>query len=376
MFNMMLDRRILKNYDWFLLAITLFVSVVGLMNLYSASYQTDLVGFKKQIAWVILGTVCMISLSFLDYKTVERYTRHIYVASIILLLLVPVLGKEVSGSKSWISLGNSVSIQPSEFVKIPVILAIAKFYHDDFEVGSYGFLDLIKPLLLISVPLALVMLQPDLGTAVTIVLISGTMMLFMKVRTKSLLLLLILILGLSYPAWHFFLKDYQKERILTFLNPYRDPLGAGYNAIQSQIAVGSGKVEGKGFQKGSQTQLRFIPEQRTDFIFSVIAEEWGFLGGFFTLLLYFTIILWTLDTASRAKDKFSMLLCLGVASMFFWHTLINVGMVIGIFPVMGVPFLLFSYGGSSTVTAMLGIGLVLGIRIRKFPAAKEAIAFK
>ncbi len=376
MFNMMLDRRLLKNYDWFLLAITLFVSVIGLINLYSASYQTDLVGFRKQIAWVILGTLCMILLSFTDYKTVERYTRHIYAASIVLLLLVLFAGKEVSGSKSWISLGNNVSIQPSEFVKIPIILAIAKFYHDDFEVGSYGFLDLIKPFLIISVPLALVMLQPDLGTAATIVLISGTMMLFMRVRTKSLLLLLILILGLSYPAWHFFLKDYQKERILTFLNPYRDPLGAGYNAIQSQIAVGSGKVEGKGFQKGSQTQLRFIPEQRTDFIFSVIAEEWGFLGSVFTLLLYFAIILWTLDTASRAKDKFSMLLSLGVASMFFWHALINVGMVIGIFPVMGLPFLLFSYGGSSTITAMLGIGLVLGIRIRKFPAAKEAIAFK
>lgn len=373
---MMLDRRLIKNYDWFLLAMTLFISIIGLVNLYSASYQIDLIGFKKQIAWVILGAVCMISLSFLDYKTVERYTRYIYIVSILLLLLVLIFGKEVSGSKSWISLGSHISIQPSEFVKIPVILAIAKFYHDDFEVGSYGFVDLIKPILLVSIPLALVMLQPDLGTAATIVLISGTMMFFMRIKIKSLSLLLILTLGLSYPTWHFFLKDYQRERILTFLNPYRDPLGAGYNTIQSQIAVGSGKIEGKGFKKGSQTQLRFIPEQRTDFIFSVIAEEWGFLGGAFTLLLYFTIILWTLDTASRAKDKFSMLLSLGVASMFFWHTLINVGMVIGILPVMGVPFLLFSYGGSSTITAMLGIGLVLGIRIRKFPAAKEAIAFK
>ena len=376
MFKLMLDRRLLKNYDWFLLTMTFFIAIIGLVNLYSASYQTDLIGFKKQIVWVILGTLCMILLSFLDYKTVERYTRHIYVVSILLLLVVLVLGKEVSGSKSWISLGNHISIQPSEFVKIPLILAIAKFYHDDFEMGSYGLVDLIKPILLVLIPLALVMLQPDLGTAVTIILISGTMMFFMRIRVKSLLLLLALIIGLSYPAWHFFLKDYQKERVLTLVNPYRDPLGTGYNTIQSQIAVGSGKLDGKGFKKGSQTQLRFIPEQRTDFIFSVIAEEWGFVGGAFTLLLYFTIILWTLDTASRAKDKFSMLLSFGVASMFFWHTLINVGMVIGIFPVIGVPFLLFSYGGSSTITAMLGIGLVLAIRIRKFPVSKEAIALK
>jgi rod shape determining protein RodA len=170
------------------------------------------------------------------------------------------------------------------------------------------------------------------------------------------------------------LKDYQKQRIKTFLDPSQDPLGSGYNAIQSQIAVGSGRFLGKGFKKGSQTQLRFIPEQRTDFAFSVIAEEWGFVGAVFTLLLYFTIILWILDTASRAKDRFSMLVSLGVASMFFWHTLINVGMVIGILPVTGVPLLLFSYGGSSTLTAMLGIGIALGIRIRKFPASKEAIA--
>ncbi len=255
-----------------------------------------------------------------------------------------------------------------------MILALARFYHNDFEGGPYGFLDLIKPVLLIALPLGLIMLQPDLGTALTILLISGSLVLFMRVKVKSLLFLLITVLGLSYPAWHFFLKDYQKQRIKTFLDPSQDPLGSGYNAIQSQIAVGSGRFLGKGFKKGSQTQLRFIPEQRTDFAFSVIAEEWGFVGAVFTLLLYFTIILWILDTASRAKDRFSMLVSLGVASMFFWHTLINVGMVIGILPVTGVPLLLFSYGGSSTLTAMLGIGIALGIRIRKFPASKEAIA--
>lgn len=374
MFEMMIDRRLIKNYDWFLLTVTVAICFIGLVNLYSASYQTDLNVFRKQLAWVILGTIGMVFFSFLDYKTLERYTSYVYTASVISLLLVLIFGKEVSGSKSWISLGDHITIQPSEFVKIPVILALARFYHNDFEGGPYGFLDLIKPVLLIALPLGLIMLQPDLGTALTILLISGSLVLFMRVKVKSLLFLLITVLGLSYPAWHFFLKDYQKQRIKTFLDPSQDPLGSGYNAIQSQIAVGSGRFLGKGFKKGSQTQLRFIPEQRTDFAFSVIAEEWGFVGAVFTLLLYFTIILWILDTASRAKDRFSMLVSLGVASMFFWHTLINVGMVIGILPVTGVPLLLFSYGGSSTLTAMLGIGIALGIRIRKFPASKEAIA--
>jgi rod shape determining protein RodA len=371
---MMLDRRLLKNYDWFLLSTTVVVSLVGLANLYSATYQTDLGFFKKQALWLSVAMMLMVSLSFLDYKALERYSQHIYIVSVLLLLLVLTSGKEVSGSKSWISLGSHITIQPSEFVKLSLILVLAKFYHDDFEGGPYGFVDLVKPFIYIGLPIALIMLQPDLGTALIILLISGSMILFMRVKVKSLLFLLVIILGLSYPAWHFFLKDYQKQRIKTFLDPYHDPLGSGYNAIQSQIAVGSGKFVGKGFMKGSQTQLRFIPEQRTDFAFSVIAEEWGFTGALFTLILYFTIILWILDTASRAKDKFSMMVCFGIASMFFWHTVVNVGMVIGILPVTGVPLLLFSYGGSSTLTAMIGIGIVLGIRIRKFPASKEAIA--
>jgi rod shape determining protein RodA len=261
-------------------------------------------------------------------------------------------------------------------VKISIILILAKFYHNDFEDGPYGFFDLIKPVLFIIIPTALIMLQPDLGTAVIILLISGSLVFFMGIKIKHLVFLLIIVLGFSYPCWRFFLKEYQRERIKTFLDPSYDPLGTGYNSIQSRIAVGSGKFLGKGFMRGSQTQLRFLPEQHTDFAFSVLAEEWGFVGGFFTLLLYFLIILWILDTASRAKDKFSMLLSFGVASMFFWHTLINVGMVIGILPVIGVPLFLFSYGGSATVTAMLGLGMVMGVRMRKLPIAKESIAFR
>ncbi len=195
----------------------------------------------------------------------------------------------------------------------------------------------------------------------------------MGVRIRSLLVIATVILALVYPTWNFLLKEHQKERILTFVDSSRDPLGAGYNAIQSQIAVGSGRLFGKGLYKGSQTQLRFIPEQHTDFAFSVLAEEWGFTVAVFTLLLYFMLILWILDTASRARSRFSMVVTFSVGAMLFWHTIINVGMVIGILPVIGVPLLLISYGGSSILTTAVGLGLVMGIRMRRFPAVKESI---
>jgi rod shape determining protein RodA len=373
---MLVDRRLVKNFAWSIFSLILLICLIGLVNLYSASYQTGLGVFKKQLLWIVIGIFGAIFVSFLDLKTLERYTHHVYFASVLLLLLVLIFGKEVSGSKSWISLGQYVTIQPSEFVKIPIILALAKFYHNDFEDAPYGFRDLIKPIFFVILPVALVMLQPDLGTTLMILLISGSVIFFMGLKVRSVVFLLVVILGLSFPAWHFFLKDYQKERIETFLDPSRDPLGSGYNSIQSQIAIGSGRLLGKGLKKGSQTQLRFIPEQHTDFAFSALAEEWGFVGAIFILLFYFLLILWILDTASFAKSKFSMTVSLGVASMFFWHTLINVGMASGLLPVTGVPLLILSYGGSSTLTAMLGVGIVMGIRMRKFPATNEGIAFR
>ncbi len=369
----MFDRRLLTNFGWFLFLMTLAFSAISLLNLYSASYETGLVSFKKQFVWVGIGIVTLAFVSFLNYKLLNRYAIYIYGFSLLLLLFVLVFGKEVAGSKSWIDIASIATIQPSELVKIAVIIILAKFYNDDYQATPYGLLDLIKPAILIAIPFILVMLQPDLGTAVTILLIAGSMVLFMGVKKWSVAFILIVVLGVSFYSWHYTLKPYQKDRIRTFVNPSSDPLNSGYNSIQSQIAIGSGGVTGKGLRSGSQTQLRFIPAQQTDFAFSVLAEEWGFLGSIFVLLLYFTIILWMLDTSSRAKDKFSMLVCFGVAAMFFWHVVVNVGMVIGLLPVAGVPLLIFSYGGSSTLTAMIGIGIVLGIRMRKFPMQGGAI---
>jgi rod shape determining protein RodA len=370
----MFDRRLLKNFDWGLFFITVLICIIGLVNLYSASYQTGFKVFQKQLVWLIAGVAAMVITSFFDYRIFERYTYYLYALSILCLIAVLVLSKQVLGSKRWIAFGP-ITIQPSEFVKIMVILIIAKFYQNNFRGGPYGLRELIRPILFAALPAGLVMLQPDLGTALMILLTSASLMIFMGIRLKSLMFVLILILGLSYPAWHFFLKDYQKERIETFLDPSSDPLGSGYNAIQSQIAVGSGKLMGKGFRKGSQAQLRFIPEHHTDFAFSVLAEEWGFIGGMITLILYSLLILWILDMASLARDKFSMAVSFGVASLFFWHTIINIGMVTGMLPVVGVPLLLFSYGGSSALATMIGIGIVLGIRMRKFRVATEVIPF-
>jgi rod shape determining protein RodA len=370
---MMFDRRLLKNYGWALFILTLTFLIIGLINLYSASFQTEYYVFKKQLVWVNLGLIGMILVSFLDFKTIKRYTTHIYAITTIFLIITLLFGREVAGSKSWISLGHLINIQPSEFAKLTIIIALAKFYDNDFDPGPYGIRDLVKPILIVAIPVVLVMLQPDLGTAFVIILISGSIIFFMGIRLKSLLFLFIVIIGLSFSGWQFLFKDYQKERIATFIDSSQDPLGSGYNAIQSQIAVGSGKFLGKGFKSGSQTQLRFIPAQKTDFVFSVLAEEWGFVGAIITLVIYFLIILWILDTASGSKDKFTMLICFGIAAMYFWHIVINVGMVIGILPVTGVPMLLLSYGGSSTISSLLGIGIVLGIRMRRTPLVKEAL---
>lgn len=369
---MMFDRRLIKNFGWLILILATAFAVIGLVNLYSSSYHAGLVTFKKQLIWVIVGFCAMIATSFVNYNLLNRYALHIFFFSAIVLISVFFIGKEVYGSKSWISLGP-FTIQPSEFAKIAIILVLSRFYHNDFEDSPFSLRDLIKPIIFTLIIFILVLFQPDLGTSIIILLISGSLFLFMGIKRKSLLLILITILALSFPTWNFFLKGYQKERIVSFIDPSIDPLGTGYNSIQSQIAVGSGQLFGKGYMSGSQSQLRFIPAQQTDFAFSVLAEEWGFLGSALTLFIYFLLILSVLDTASSAKDKFSMLVALGIASLFFWHTIINIGMVLGLLPVVGVPLLLFSYGGSSILTSFICIGIVIGIKMRQTPSPTEDI---
>jgi rod shape determining protein RodA len=249
--------------------------------------------------------------------------------------------------------------------KIALILALAKYFFNNEINRRYGFRDLYLPLGMALLPALLIIKQPDLGTALLILLISLSIFLFLGIAWKTLFVSLGGLI-LSLPLLWFVLKDYQKKRILIFLQPESDPLGAGYHILQSKIAVGSGGFWGKGFLNGTQGQLRFLPEQHTDFAFSVLAEEWGFIGSLLVVTLFLLLILWALNISRQSKDRFGMVTALGICCVFFWQSLINLGMVVGLVPVVGVPLPFISYGGSSIITNLIGIGLLLNIHMRRF----------
>jgi rod shape determining protein RodA len=273
-------------------------------------------------------------------------------------------GKYVGGSRRWLPLGP-FSIQPSEMAKVAVIIVLARYYAKLINTDGLTLRDLMFPVLLTAIPFALIVRQPDLGTAMVIALIAGAMTLFAKIERRAFSWLLVTF-ALLIPSVWFFLRGYQKQRILTFLNPDRDPLGAGYHIIQSKIAIGSGMLTGKGFLKGTQNALSFLPEQHTDFIFSVLAEEWGLMGTLTVIFLFLFIIAWGLRIAGRCRDPFGTLLAVGVTAMIAWQALINIGMVMGLMPVVGVTLPFVSYGGSSIITMMMGIGLLMNVSMRRF----------
>ncbi len=333
--------------------------LAGLANLYSISYLSDLVIFKKQLIWVLTGLVIMVAISHLKPIALKRYSFTFYLLLLVLLALIFVFGKTVSGSRSWFQIGP-ISIQPSEFIKIGIIMTLANHYASDVIIKkTHGLKDLVKPVALLLVPTLAVLAQPDMGTVIIMLSIGSSIILFMGISRKNLLQIIIIILISTVPLWHFLIKDYQKERIYSFLDTSSDPFGISYNSIQSQIAIGSGMGYGKGFSLGSQSNLNFLPAHHTDFAFSVIAEEWGFRGSVFLLLLYFSIVLFILNIAKSLEDRFSIVTCFGIAAMFFWHAVINIAMVTGLLPIIGTPLFLISYGGSSTLTAFIGIGIVL-----------------
>ncbi len=366
----MFDRRLIENFDWGLLFITLLIGIVGLGVLYSAVNAGDPGGamhllFKKQIIWILGSfTVVLFSL-FIPYKLFDRGSFIAYLICITLLVAVLLFGKYVAGARRWLALGP-FTMQPSELMKLSLIFVLASVYSATISESGLPFKSLIKPALLLFLPFALIMLQPDLGTALLLLFIATSMTLFVKVK-KSVFLSCAVIAILAIPlAWIFVLKDYQKGRVLTFINPDRDPLGAGYHIIQSKIAIGSGLLSGKGFLKGTQNALAFLPEQHTDFILSVLAEEWGLIGCCVLLFLYFMLLLWGLNIAYCCRDMFGSILAFGVTIMIFWQIFINIAMVMGLMPVVGVPLPLISYGGSSVITNMIGIGVLLNISMRRF----------
>lgn len=364
----MIDRRLLTSFDWKILFLVVFIAAVGVLNIYSASASYRLAGTPyalKQIYWIIIGVGLILVTCSIDYHMLEDVSYWFYGILIVFLLLVLVVGKTSMGATRWLNLGF-FSMQPSEPMKLVIIITFARFFARNQPPGGLGFRDIALPLIILLFPALLIMKQPDLGTGIMVCLVAGTIILAVGIRWSVVASMVVASIPTLYIAWHYLLRSYQKNRVLNFLNPERDPLKSGYHLIQSKIAVGSGGLTGKGFMQGTQSQLRFLPEQHTDFAFSVFAEEWGFLGCMLVLLLYLTLILWGLHVASRCNDRFGCLLAVGVTAMLFWHIVINMGMVIGLFPVVGVPLPFFSYGGTSMITSMLGAGILLNVSMRRF----------
>lgn len=364
------ERTLLKRIEWNFVFVILALNLVGLINLYSATHGPHTVDvaslFINQIVWLIVGWTIFFVATFFDYSIVSRIAYVVYFLNLGAILYVTFFGKVALGAQRWIDFGF-FRYQPSETMKLCLIMVMAKILSRRSVHGrGMGFKELFWPLLILGVPFGLVVEQPDLGTAMMLCAIGGTMILFCKVR-KSILFSIALAGIIALPiAWKYGLRDYQRARVLTFLSPNNDPRGSGYNSIQSRIAVGSGKILGKGYMKGTQSQLEFLPERHTDFIYSVLSEEHGFVGSVATLGLFILLFVICIRIASSAREKFGALLTVGVMCYIFWHMFVNVGMVIGLLPIVGVPLPLLSYGGSSMLTTMAGMGIISSVAYRRY----------
>lgn len=372
-----MGRKYLKNLDLPLLVTALLIVLFGLVAISSATHATaaqgeDPFGFvKKQVLWIILGLVVLWAVQSFDYRDLSRYTVWLYGFNLLMLAGVLLVGSTRLGAQRWFALGPFM-LQPSEFSKVIVIVTLATLLAK--REGQLGRLrDLVLPMAFTAVPVLLILKQPDLGTALVLTAILLGMLYMAGARPSHLVGLvltgLVVIGGMlgahvRYGTW-IPLKEYQVTRLLIFLDPWQDWQGAGYHVIQSQIAIGSGGPWGRGLFNGSQNQLNFLPEQHTDFIFSVVGEELGFVGALVLLILYFILLYRGIRIAAQARDTMGMLVATGVVSMLTFHILVNIGMTVGIMPVTGVPLPLFSYGGSAMLTNMAALGLLLNVYRRQ-----------
>lgn len=364
--------RVRENFDWTLFLAIVAIAILGVVNLYSATspYVDDprRAGladiYVSQVYWLVVGVLLGTLTWAIDYRHFERLAYFLYAGGIFALLLVFILAEDIRGSTRWIEIG-SFTLQPSEFMKILVILVVAKYLHDDPKTEPRTLLDLAPAALLAALPIALVMSQPDFGTSMIYALTVVTMLAMTKVRTQSLLILPFLTAGAGWVLWKWILRPYQKRRVESFLNPEADVTGAGFHAHQSRTAIGNGGLWGEGYQQGTQNQFGYLPDQYSDFPFAVFAEDWGFVGGVVLLGIYCFVCIWAVHVASQAKDRFGAAVAVGVGAIFFWHTIFNVGMTVGLLPVVGITLPLFSYGGSSVVTTLVGFGLLMNVSMRR-----------
>ncbi len=413
-----------STFNWGLLGSTLAVAGMGLMNLYSASRGASTNMAFLQGLWMGVGVLIAVLLTVLDYRIFEQLAYPFLGLTLVFLLAVLLIGRVISGSQRWIHLGV-FNFQPSEMAKIAVVLCMAKYFSDEpalppggyrlrdlikpttvpYPLGAVGALmlfwekleflggwrfvllvvflvwgagsvlyalqtgrtslhDMLSPIILVVLPAILILRQPDLGTTLMLFAIAGTMILFVKVRFLSLVIAGVVFVAAAVGSWQF-LQPYQKDRIMAFVSPGEDVKDSGYHSRQSMIAVGSGKTSGKGFGESTQTQFRFLPEQHTDFVFSVWAEEWGFTGCLVALGVFLFWLVQMINVASGARERFGVLVAVGITAMVFWHVAINIGMVIGVLPVVGITLPLWSYGGSSVLVMMANLGLLMSVSLRR-----------
>ncbi len=364
----MKDRPRVQDFDWTLLAIVGAISGIGVLEIYSSTHASGMAGMQwKQLIWIAAGVAGMFLISRIDYHTLLDQAPAFYAFGVFSLLVVLVIGYSRLGAKRWISIGGVANLQVSELMKLIIIIVLARFF-SEVRTDRLTLRDLVKVALLTIVPVALILKQPDLGTAMVLVPVAVVGAFLAGIEWKHLAVGVILIGALIPVGWHMrtHLKPYQQQRIETFLHPEEDQRGAGYQILQSEIAVGSGGFWGKGFGKGSQNQLGFVPVRYSDFILAALAEEQGFIGVCIVLLLYLGLILRLVDNAQKAKDRAGMYVVAGVTAILGFHVLVNASMVIGYMPVTGIPLPLMSYGGSSTAFVFLALGLVMNVRMRRF----------
>lgn len=348
---------------WMLLFIITAIASVGFAMLYSAANGNMDPWASRQIMRFSIGMFALFVIACLDLRLLLRFAYHIYGITLLLLIAVEVKGHIGMGAQRWLNLGF-INLQPSEVMKISIILALGRYFHNASLDEIKKPLFLIPVILMVLTPAFLVLRQPDLGTAIMLIMVAGAMFFVAGVRLWKFATVITMVLVAIPIGWEY-LKDYQKNRILTFLDPERDPTGAGYHILQSKIALGSGGMWGSGFMKGSQTHLNFLPEKQTDFIFTMFAEEIGMVGGVFLIGMFALVLVYCYIIAFRSKNQFGRLVALGVSTNFFLYLFINIAMVMGLLPVVGVPLPLISYGGTAMLTVLIGFGLICNVTIHR-----------
>ncbi len=365
-------RRVGERFDWPLFLAVMAIALLGVLNLYSAS--SAYVGaetrsgladiYVSQVYWLMLGLLVAVGATTIDYRNLQGIAYVLYWLGAACMPLVFAFASDIRGSKRWIQLGG-FTFQPSELMKVVLVIALARYLQGDAPGEPRTVRGLWWPALLTAIPVALVMAQPDLGTSLVLALTAATMLFMQRIRTRTLLGVGASALVALPLLWFFGMHDYQRARVTSFLDPEADKTGTGWHALQAQTAIGNGGWFGEGYLQGIQNQFGFLPDQYSDFPFAVFAEDWGFAGVTVLISLYGFVCVWALHIASRARDRFGAALAIGVGALFFWQALFNVGMCLGVFPVVGITLPLFSYGGSSIITTLVALGLLMNVSMRR-----------